>query len=557
MKQYSNSPHQPELLPPSVCATVTGLWGVGSYTLSQTPSLGVFATLGCVGAGAMTFKWAMRTLNTRDVFKAAKRQRDFLNEVADDRNQERFSTPAEINEGGLYADGGIFFGHHKGQDLYHDGEESTLVIAPPGKQKSTFILMSTVIAAALRVKSGKVKLTDAMRFVINDPSGELICVLRPILLAAGYRVESLCPHADELSADLNIALVDACMNIFATIDRDGDEFVIMEEVDRLVKLVAFEQDASSDQKVNFFLEEAQELLVAVVLYLLWRGETPTLKRVRQLVSGSPKELQSMFGDMAVSDAFDGELQALGKKFLGAMGATDQYQGLSGTCTQRLKIYKGRLGQHTSIDGFDPRTLKDDQPTALFITMPGKHTVVNAPWINTTISVLIEAVASDPRPKRVDFLIDEAGNMGGAIPNLLIAMARYRKQGFRATLFFQSLGQISHLYGENGLRQMVNYSGVIATFGIVEYESCKLFSDMAGKELYRDLSETLKDDPDNRLGSSLREQLLLTPQQIRTMPSDQVLIFAKNLKPIMATKVPYWSRRRWAKVAGKNPFYRKG
>lgn len=178
-----------------------------------------------------------------------------------------------------------------------------------------------------------------------------------------------------------------------------------------------------------------------------------------------------------------------------------------------------------------------------------------------ISLAIETVGRDRTNRRVLFMLDEFANLG-YLPNVLRAMAQYRGQGVQVWTIIQQLSMLSRIY-KDGWREFLGLSECINTFGVFEPETLKVLSEWIGQETLRDHSFSTRPEAGLHgqldLSLSQRDQgrPLIRAEDIRTLPSDQQLVFYRNLPPFLASKVSYLQHRTWRRWADPNPYHRKG
>ena len=548
----SKTAPKPQLMPPIVYLAFAGGLGCATFHLLGMGQSGVkWATLAGAATGVLTVAQVISAFDSQIQIRAYRRIKREYEANAGKHGQSSFASEPEIAQSELNSKTGIFLGAIRGRfgrmrDLVYDGQRAVLVLAPAGAEKSMSIAVPTL-------------LTDVKRsYVVTDLSGELFALTSEARRRAGNRIVCLCPWASEMSDRLDMEVKDAGLNIFSSINPKLSPETLKDEI-ALRSALVLPGTAKEEAKFRFFRDTGRECIEAVALKAFAEQRTPTLAEVREVLK-STGDLNEFFASMASYEDFGRLLIQYGRSLGMTMNsAPEQFMASVSTATLGLTCYDsfGPMAAHSQ-GGFDPSTLKDDVPTTVYIIWPGERLHTHQAPLNTTISYLIEMVARDPRLKTVRFCLDEVFNCG-YLGNLVRAMAQYRKQGVQCILFGQTASQGMRIYSQEGFRDIMNLSDVVATTGMVEHESLKLLSAMAGEAALADIG--ISDprgaegfEPPNR-NLSHRTRPLLRAEEIRRMPSSDMLIFHRNLPVIRCTKVPYWTRPSFAALAGKNPYYR--
>lgn len=158
-----------------------------------------------------------------------------------------------------------------------------------------------------------------------------------------------------------------------------------------------------------------------------------------------------------------------------------------------------------------------------------------------------------------FLLDEFPQT--YLPNVIKAMGIYRAQGIQFWIVVQQISQLIEKYGEAGFRSMAGMSDVISCFGVFESQTTELISRMLGQSTVRGYSQSVSPKLQGgnfhfNYSASDQGVPLLRSEDVRMLPDDEQLIFYRNLPPVLAKKVPYYTRRQWRRHAGPNPYVRK-
>jgi len=215
-----------------------------------------------------------------------------------------------------------------------------------------------------------------------------------------------------------------------------------------------------------------------------------------------------------------------------------------------------LGQHVSKGTIDFKAMKEN-PTTIYLIMPSDRSITHASWLNLVMSLAIELVGRDRSNRRVLFLLDEMANLG-YMPNILRAMAQYRGQGVQVWSIIQQISQLERLYGKDGLEQFIGTCELINAFGVWDPQTIKFLSEWLGQTTVRNMTYNIDPGMGEKvtalnLTAADKGVALLRPEDIRTMPKDEQLIFYRNVKPIRSKRQSYWESN--TQLADLNPYRR--
>ncbi len=512
-----------------------------------------FAAAGCLLAAFIGGLMVLRALNAGDLRRDHKQIDQQRRESATTHGRARFADADDIKRFGLDTGKGTLLGHYKvnrrqGIDLWYNGENSALTIGPPGSGKAT-------CGSILQL------LTNAGSMVVNDPKAELYLVTgdyrRDVL---GHDVVLICPHHAMLGAELGVSLKDTRYNP-CSIVRDGP--TIKDDIEMLAS-VMLPSPGHAHPQAEFFAISGQTWLIAGCLDLKRRNQPLTLPALSAWLKAPPQAFEKQLSEMMKSDALNGLVSEIGGKLLGTLlNAPEEAQGGLSSSQNATRTFDnfGPLGKHVSGDDFDPTSIKR-RPTTVYVCLPSDYIVTHAPWANLVFSTLIEAIGRDRSHARVTLLLDELANLG-YMPNLLKAMALYRAQGIRVHGYIQQASQIHRLYGPHGWRDLVGMCDFVQAFGVTEFETCKLLSDMTGQATVEDVSQNLRPSAlggmsaaDLSYGQSRTSRVLLTPDEIRTMDSNRQLVIYRNMPALVADKIDYRNRPHLRAAARPNPYYER-
>lgn len=496
--------------------------------------------------GLCSLKYVLSGFASWDRKVIRRRIEDSLDEAGDQHGTSHWASLEEVKKVGLLKRDGLFIGALNKKDLFYRGETHLLTIAPPGAGKGTCLAIPNL-------------LNYPGSIIVTDPKAELYCTTaRHRREKLGHEIIVLAPWAEKMSAELECEVPDHGFNPLSIL-KDGPD---IKDDAELISSLLLPGKAGMGASDEFWNDAGQTLLTAFILFLHSRYETFDLPLLRKQLLSQPELLFHKLDDMAHSPDFQGVLAELGGKLLGTLKhAPQQFEGAMGTAQKALRIYDpvGPLARHVSRGTVDFAALKET-PKTIYLIMPSDRIGTHAAWLNMVISLAIELVGRDRSNRRVLFLLDEFANLG-YLPNVLRGMAQYRGQGVQVWSIIQQISQLERLYRREGMREVIGMSEVVNTFGIWEPDTLKMVSSWLGNQTLREVRQNIDRRagggiPSMSLNASDHGAPLLRGDDIRTMPSDEQLIFYKNLPPIRAQKVSYLRRASWRRNADPNPCFRK-
>jgi type IV secretion system protein VirD4 len=223
----------------------------------------------------------------------------------------------------------------------------------------------------------------------------------------------------------------------------------------------------------------------------------------------------------------------------------------------------------------------DQPVQFYLMAPPEMISPWSPVIKSIFTAAMIYKASAPQAPRQTWILDECAQLKGF--ELVEKMFSYGAGiGIRPWAIFQNVSQMDAL-SRNARRIIPSSAGVQSYFGLRDWDSARLVSDMLGVE-------TLDAYDDVRQGRALREsrtllqsvlsggdafkeaarleQLIVesrhrtllrrplqTPDEVLNMEGDRQFIFADGLPgAIYAERAPYWTQQFMAGRYHPNPYH---
>ncbi|MFM7739464.1 MAG: type IV secretory system conjugative DNA transfer family protein, partial [Planctomycetota bacterium] len=319
-----------------------------------------------------------------------------------------------------------------------------------------------------------------------------------------------------------------------------------------------------------FNDAAEMVLTAFIAFVAASETNPlhrNLQTVREIVSSRARFTKAV-EIMQQSQACGGMLQRYGHQ-LGWLVDRELGSVLSTVQRHTHFLDSQTVAKNTTTSSFDPRHLRHEK-MSIYLCLPHDKLQTLAPlqrlWIGTILRAVAASGADETNP--VLFFLDEAGHIGQNLNALEEAVTLLRGMGVRLWFFFQSVGQLEGCFGEKA-KVFLDNIDTQQFFGINSIDSAEMVSKRMGEstittQSYQEgqsysYSRSTGAEPSSRQYSynssnnySEIARSLMKPEEIIRLPEDTVLIFHRNLPPILGSLVKYYSdpefqpvRRFWA------------
>ncbi|MEM6413526.1 MAG: type IV secretory system conjugative DNA transfer family protein [Pseudomonadota bacterium] len=485
-----------------------------------------------------------------------------------DNEEYRFGSAAwtdqfEVARAGLFGGRGQQFGYLNNKALTLDTDAPSICVAGAGSGK-----LRDRIALSVARNAGE-------RNMVLDPRGEIARVTEPAFAfkkAARWTwnpaglvglPQHRCNPLDILELN-NPRLVADC------------KFV----AEGLVPI-------SHSSNGRYFSQRANDWGSDFLLSLVERNgsvDFPALYQLVTVVEAEPAAWAD-HAEFMLSSRFSSVRRTAGEMLAKQQDAPREFGGIIGELYNAVSALSDpMLRASLKEPDFSVKALCDRQRAcSICLNVPMEYMGIWAPILRVffTAGLLIKMRA--PEANRVNLVVDEAGQLG-SFDALLRAFTYGRGAGVRAEAYFQDVGQIVRSFGQPGLQGFMGSAALRQFFGVRDYETAKMVSDMLG-------TETLEYDDELRQSAARRSRFnaaasimnggdpfaaiaelqhqslahehrtkqarsLMTADEILAMPEDRQIVFVsgKNLKPIYAHKLPYWTRSEFAGKFLPNPYH---
>lgn len=547
-----------------------------------------------LGAGVLTVMQLSKALDDHFKVQIHRRRRKRFKEYAWHYGEGRWANMNDLQREELVGPDkhGVLMGSFEGKDVVSSSFNSGNIIGPPGSGKSTSIYISTAFRTIDVIrKKGSTK--TAPSFIFNDPSAQIYATTSKALEEAGYKIVVLSSWTEEISHLLNEEVKDSKIDIVAsTIDQIGRPKSLIDDGKRACKLLIPNEKPGTSEETRFFNMGGRSIILFAILYLAWKCYKVTFKNVLNVLQSDVATLREMFVEVQEAAAANEakreeearqEAEKAGidvedlprrpltieedlEKYLcsvadGLRGikdhAPEQFSAYMGTVLNATEPY-GFSNVETHIqEGFDAKELKyGERPVAVFLIYPAERVETHQAMLNAELTHMLETVCKGRKGRTTIAMIDECFGIG-YIPSILRFLAEGRKFGLRLFLGWQDMAQAEHLYSKSGLAQILAAGEVLWASGVREPGFCQMLQKILSVRAVDDLSMNERSRSSGPIADETfnnQHRSIPLMRDIRTeLESDEALLIYKNMKPAKLTKVPYFSREEWLKMAGESPY----
>ncbi|MGO6805596.1 type IV secretory system conjugative DNA transfer family protein, partial [Rhizobium ruizarguesonis] len=324
---------------------------------------------------------------------------------------------------------------------------------------------------------------------------------------------------------------------------------VAEDVSTLADALVFDEPGlSGDAHWN---EEAKALIAGLLLHVLASqpDDKRTLTTLRHLLTLAPEAFRAVLDEMQRSDAINGLIARAANRHLGK--SDREASGVLSAAQRHTHFLDSpRMTEVMSRSDFRFSDLKANKAT-VFLVLPPDRLAAYSRWLRLLVAQsLTEMARTPPSPHPstppVLYLLDEFAALGHLAP-IERAMGLMAGYGVQLWPIVQDIHQLRATYGQRAGTFLSN-AGVLQVFGVNDHDSARLVSDLLGQEtvVFNTAARALDSE---KTGLSFAEQHvarpLLTPDEVRNMHAETELLFIAGQRPIVATKLRYYSDPEFA------------
>ncbi|ADU12227.1 type IV secretory system conjugative DNA transfer family protein [Asticcacaulis excentricus] len=334
-------------------------------------------------------------------------------------------------------------------------------------------------------------------------------------------------------------LPSASFNPLAALDPDSPD--IAEDAALLADALVC--DAPGTAGEAHWNEEAKALITGIILYIATEefGHRRSLATLREYLTLNVPEFADLLDRMQETDACHGLIRRAANRHRSK--ADREAAGVLSSAQRHTHFLDSpRMTEVMIGSDFAFGDLKQSVAT-VYLVLPPDRLDTYARWLRLLVTQsLTELVrAKRPLPSPVLYLLDEFASLGylSFVERAMSLMAGY---GVQLWPILQDIHQLRALYGQRAGTFLSN-AGVLQVFGVNDYETSRLVSDLLGQETVV-FQSTGRNMDSNKSGLSYSEhhtgRPLLTPDEVRQMPPDTQLLFLNGQRPIVATRLRYYA-----------------
>ncbi|MBB5730903.1 type IV secretion system protein VirD4 [Sphingomonas prati] len=434
--------------------------------------------------------------------------------------EARFANAKEIEAAGLRSDNGILLGKFAGRWLTTNAEAHVLLEAPTGAGKGVGIVIPNLLNWA----------------------GSVVCLdmkQENYIKTAGFRAK----HGQSvfLFDPVNREGLTACYNPIGYIDRN-DTVQVVDELQKIGAML-FPAPEKGDP---FWSEAARTAFVGVGA---WLAATPTLpftigEIYRSINTGDPK---TRFAQEIVDRQEAGKPLSIAcvtalSDFTSASDNT--FGGIKQSVTTKLGLWLNPyIDKATATSDFDLRELRL-KPMSIYLGATANNIDRLEPLYNLIFQQIVDLNTDsnigefDPKTQhRCLILLDEFAKLG-RVPVIVSAISFVRSYGLNLLIVVQNKAQL-----KDGADEISANSDVTVIYTPKEFKDAKDISDRLGTHGLGAKSKSrggsLFGQSNNSVSESEHARALMMPQEVLTMPLEEILIFKRGVLPIKATKLIYY------------------
>ena len=439
----------------------------------------------------------------------------------------------------LHHDRGLLLGRHHGRALRLAGEGHVLTVAPTRSGKG----VSCVIPNLLDHPGSA---------LVTDPKGENYAVTARWRQELGQAVHAFDPF--------DVVGGSAAYNPLDLVDLASPD--ALDDARMLADMLVLPEGREGDQA--FWNEEARAVLAGLILHVAASAppELRTLTHVRTLLTLPPEPFRDLLDEMRDSPVLDGLVARSAARIL--QKAERERSGVISTAQSHTHFLDSpRMATVLRRSTVDLRVLKRERVT-VYLVLPAERLDGYARWLRIMIACGLLAITRTPgqADERVLFLLDEFAHLRRMHPvQRDIGLAG----GYGVTfwLVIQDFAQLKSTYPDTWPTFLANVD-VLQAFGTNDWDTADYLSRMTGDATVAVVSDNQSTGlsrgyhRQRQLGVAVTRsetgRRLLLPDEVRRLPRDRQLLFAKGSAPVLAERVSYLGDPEFAGRADPNPLY---
>lgn len=288
---------------------------------------------------------------------------------------------------------------------------------------------------------------------------------------------------------------------------------------------------------DFWTNNAKLLITAMTLHLVVTERTPALSRLADLLTTSSfKEIQAILNGTRSPDA-----RRLARQFLANMEQNERLVGSVltdvGVRFQLLASRQARAVTATNDIDFQEMIRT---PTALFLTIPQSETKRYRPLMAVMTHQMF-TTWERAGTNGIRCYLDEFTNLGH-IPGYANFISTARSLKVSLLMAIQNFSQLDERYGKNEANTIKANAVTHLLLPGAGLEETKYYSERIGDTTVA--TETINRRGNGEITSTQGEtrRRLITPDELRTMPEDEMLLLEAKSAPLMLKTTLYFKEK---------------
>jgi len=494
-------------------------------------------TFGLIGAGLVGLFFFYKALDSKNYMKGIEHGSSKWGTKKDiapliDREPD-FNIPLSATEK---------ISSRKVKDFEADRNKNIIVVGGSGSGKT----FSEVKPSLMQLHSS---------YVITDPKGTLLPDTGYLFVENGFKLR--CFNTINFTKSLHY-------NPLSYIKKEKD-------ILKVVTVLIDNTNGEGTQSGEKFWTDCERLLYTALIAYLWYEappedmNIPTMIDMLELcqVKENDEDYQSpidiMFEDLEKEKPTCLAVKQY-KKFKQAAGET--MKSILISCAARLAPFD--IGELREIMLYDELQLDEigDQKTAFFMIMSdtdNTYSFLIAMIMYQMFNLLCDKADDEYNgklPFHVRCMLDEFANIG-KIPNFHRLISTIRSREISATLFLQSLSQLTSVYKDDA-ETIIDCCDTLVFLGGKSTKTTKQLSEMIGKTTIdnQNINESKGQNGNYSLQNQVLGRDLIDPAEIGRLKRAQCLILITGLPPFKSRKYRTKKHKRYSYLAdsGKRPLF---
>ncbi|MGB9812390.1 MAG: type IV secretory system conjugative DNA transfer family protein [Thermovenabulum sp.] len=428
---------------------------------------------------------------------------------------------AEINDlrqNGIIGEDGVIVGYKKTLQGINEirltqktSFEHVAVIGPTGCGKTSTIFIPNLMV-----------LPEDVSAIVTDPKGEIEKLTEKALKNRGYNIYKL-----------NM-IDDGETNVYNFLHLAKNEVEISELADITLRNGYSSLGQAGDtQWINFSQPLWEAALLAEKEMAQIEDRIPTINKAYEIIAEhTEKERAEIFKSIG------GEAYKRYLVYAQSIQSPETSASIRSVLLSSLRTFT-RKDVRRIIEGNDDNEINMIRPeelrkekTVIFIQIPERKAELLKPISATLYWQILEHII-DIKGRPVFFFLDEFPNIG-KIPGFAQIAATVRSRQISLIIGMQGIEQLTREYTKEEQIDILNNMKTKIFFSGVTGETGQYFTSIAGYS-------TIKWNEDYK-----ERRELLTPDELRRIPQDKIVIVANNINPIMLDAIPYYKNKKYSR-----------